>query len=257
MDLVIGVGFIFGPRPRGGWPSSSRTPRFAGVDYSPSEGRGHLAQPRRPFGSASRRAASWSARSRGLLTHSKVVGFVGGHEDPADPQVSRRGYEAGGPAGVPDVPRGVGVRGAPSPRRSPIPTARPGAGVGAVRARGRDIIFHAAGKDGRRGVRGGAPAAGSRAIGVDSDQFRGPPRACVVTSMVKRVDVAVVDITKDINRRQVPRRAARARARRARRVGFVADERKPPAVCRSTWSRRSTSSAIRRSSRARIQVPWQ
>ena len=37
----------------------------------------------------------------------------------------------------------------------------------------------------------------ARAIGVDSDQYESAP-CCIVTSMVKRVDVAVIDIIKDV-----------------------------------------------------------
>jgi basic membrane protein A len=38
---------------------------------------------------------------------------------------------------------------------------------------------------------------GARAIGVDSDQFEAAP-CCIVTSMVKRVDIAVIDVVKSI-----------------------------------------------------------
>jgi len=61
---------------------------------------------------------------------------------------------------------------------------------------GADVIFHAAGKTGD-GVFAAARQRGALAIGVDSDQFEAAP-CCVLTSMVKRVDVAVVDIVKDI-----------------------------------------------------------
>ena len=61
---------------------------------------------------------------------------------------------------------------------------------------GADIIFHAAGKTGD-GVFAAARQRGARAIGVDSDQFEAAP-CCVVTSMVKRVDVAVLDAVKDV-----------------------------------------------------------
>jgi basic membrane protein A len=63
-------------------------------------------------------------------------------------------------------------------------------------AQGADVIFHAAGKTGD-GVFAAARQRKARAIGVDSDQFESAP-CCVVTSMVKRVDVAVVDVIKQI-----------------------------------------------------------
>jgi basic membrane protein A len=58
-------------------------------------------------------------------------------------------------------------------------------------ARGADIIYHASGKTGA-GVFQAAREAGRLAIGVDSDQFHEAP-CCVLTSMVKKVDVAVYD----------------------------------------------------------------
>jgi basic membrane protein A len=61
---------------------------------------------------------------------------------------------------------------------------------------GADIIFHAAGKTGD-GVFAAARQRKARAIGVDSDQFDAAP-CCIVTSMVKRVDVAVMDVIKDV-----------------------------------------------------------
>jgi basic membrane protein A len=61
---------------------------------------------------------------------------------------------------------------------------------------GADIIFHAAGKTGD-GVFAAARQRKARAIGVDSDQFDAAP-CCIVTSMVKRVDVAVVDVVKQV-----------------------------------------------------------
>ena len=61
---------------------------------------------------------------------------------------------------------------------------------------GADIIFTAAGKTGD-GVFAAARQRKARAIGVDSDQYESAP-CCIVTSMVKRVDIAVVDVIKDV-----------------------------------------------------------
>ena len=62
--------------------------------------------------------------------------------------------------------------------------------------RGADIIYHAAGKTGD-GVFAAARARGAMAIGVDSDQYDAAP-CCVVASMVKRVDVAVVEAVRSV-----------------------------------------------------------
>ncbi len=59
--------------------------------------------------------------------------------------------------------------------------------------RGADIIYHASGKTGS-GVFTAAREKGKLAIGTDSDQFHEAP-CCVLTSMVKRVDVVVFHAT--------------------------------------------------------------
>jgi basic membrane protein A len=68
-------------------------------------------------------------------------------------------------------------------------------GMGEI-ARGADVIFAAAGASGK-GAFEAAWATKNLAIGVDSDQYLRPDlaavRGCIITSMVKRVDVAVYD----------------------------------------------------------------
>ena len=68
-------------------------------------------------------------------------------------------------------------------------------------AKGAEIIFHAAGSDGLGAIQAvkEARAAGKTvyAIGVDSDQAHLAPDA-VLTSMVKRVDLAVWEAAKDL-----------------------------------------------------------
>lgn len=63
-------------------------------------------------------------------------------------------------------------------------------------ARGADVLFAAAGASGK-GTFEAAWATHNLAIGVDSDQYLQPDlravRDCIITSMVKRVDVAVYD----------------------------------------------------------------
>jgi basic membrane protein A len=63
---------------------------------------------------------------------------------------------------------------------------------------GADVVFHAAGGSGG-GVFQAAKAAGALAIGVDSDQYEtadAAVRDVILTSMLKRVDVAVFDFVK-------------------------------------------------------------
>jgi basic membrane protein A len=64
---------------------------------------------------------------------------------------------------------------------------------------GADVVFHAAGGSGG-GVFKAAKAAGAQAIGVDSDQYltaEPAVRDVILTSMLKRVDVAVFDFVKN------------------------------------------------------------
>ena len=190
-DLVIGVGFIFGPDLER-LAKQFTGVRFAGVDYSPSEGIGTLPNLvglrfREQEGSFLVGAIA------GLLTRTKVVGFVGGMKIPLI-----RKFEAGYIAGVHQVCAGCRVVSAYA-GTEPKAFADPTLGeelASAQYGQGADIIFHAAGKTGD-GVFAAARQRGARAIGVDSDQYEAAP-CCVVTSMVKRVDVAVLDIVKDI-----------------------------------------------------------
>jgi basic membrane protein A len=191
VDLVIGVGFIFGPdleRLARQFPDV----KFAGVDYSPSEGVGTL--PNLAGLRFREQEGSFLVGAiAGLITHSKVVGFVGGMKIPLI-----RKFEAGYEAGVHHVCpacRVVSAYAGTEPKAFADPTLGEEL-ASAQYGQGADIIFHAAGKTGD-GVFAAARQRGARAIGVDSDQFEAAP-CCVVTSMVKRVDVAVVDIVKDI-----------------------------------------------------------
>ncbi|MBV8763119.1 MAG: BMP family ABC transporter substrate-binding protein [Deltaproteobacteria bacterium] len=190
-DLVIGVGFIFGPdleRLAQQFPGV----KFAGIDYSPSPGVGTIANLaglrfREHEGSFVVGAIA------AMLTRTKVVGFVGGMKIPLI-----RKFEAGYIAGVKYVCGECVVLSAYA-GTEPRAFADPSLGqelAAAQYGQGADIIFHAAGKTGD-GVFAAARQRGLKAIGVDSDQFERAP-CCVVTSMVKRVDVAVIDIIKDV-----------------------------------------------------------
>ncbi|MGE0396389.1 MAG: BMP family protein [Kofleriaceae bacterium] len=191
VDLVIGVGFIFGPdleRLAVQFPNV----KFAGIDYSPSPNVGDL--PNLAGLRFREHEGSFVVGAiAGLITHTKVVGFVGGMKIPLI-----RKFEAGYEAGVRYVCPACRVLGAYA-GTEPKAFADPSLGeelASAQYANGADVIFHAAGKTGD-GVFAAAKNHKARAIGVDSDQYEAMP-CCVVTSMVKRVDVAVVDITRDV-----------------------------------------------------------
>lgn len=217
IDLVIGVGFIFGPdleRLARQFPDV----RFAGVDYSPSEGVGTL--PNLAGLRFREQEGSFLVGAiAGLTTRTRVVGFVGGMKIPLI-----RKFEAGYEAGVHHVCPACRVVSAYA-GTEPKAFADPSLGealASAQYAQGADIIFHAAGKTGD-GVFAAARQRGARAIGVDSDQYDAAP-CCVITSMVKRVDVAVLDIIKDVIAGKF-RGGLIELGLAEHGVGFVADER--------------------------------
>jgi basic membrane protein A and related proteins len=217
VDLVIGVGFIFGPdleRLSRQFPGV----KFAGVDYSPSNG--FDKQPNLAALKFREQEGSFLVGAvAGLVTRTKVVGFVGGMKIPLI-----RKFEAGYEAGVKHVCPTCRVLSAYA-GTEPKAFADPPLGqelAAAQYGQGADIIFHASGKTGD-GVFAAARQRHARAIGVDSDQFDAAP-CCVVTSMVKRVDVAVVDAIKDVIANKFTG-GIHELGLAEHGVGFVADER--------------------------------
>ncbi|MGE5181989.1 MAG: BMP family lipoprotein [Acidobacteriota bacterium] len=191
VDLVIGVGFIFGPdleRLAKQFPDV----KFAGIDYAPSPGVGTI--PNLAGLRFREQEGSFLVGAiAGLTTKTKIVGFVGGMKIPLI-----RKFEAGYTAGVKHVCPDCTVLAAYAGTEPKAFTDAPlGEQLASAQySRGADIIFHAAGKTGD-GVFAAARQRGMRAIGVDSDQWASAP-CCVMTSMIKRVDVAVVDIVKEV-----------------------------------------------------------
>ena len=185
VDLVIGVGFIFGPdleRLAVQFPAV----KFAGIDYAPSPGVGALPN-LEGLAFREHEGSFLVGAIAGLLSKTRVVGFVGGMKIPLI-----RKFEAGYAAGVRHVCAGCRVLSAYA-GSEPKAFADPSLGqdlASAQYAQGADVIFHAAGKTGD-GVFAAARQRGALAIGVDSDQHAAAP-CCIVTSMVKGVDVAVL-----------------------------------------------------------------
>ncbi len=193
LDLVIGVGFIFSAdleRLARQFP----TIRFACVDYAPTS---DAPLPANLAGLRFREheGSFVVGAIAGLTTRSKVVGFVGGMKIPLI-----RKFEAGYAAGVRHACPSCTVLSAYA-GTEPKAFADPTLGqelASAQYERGADVVFHAAGKTGS-GVLAAASARGRLAIGVDSDQFHEAP-CCVLTSMIKRVDVAVFDAIVDVQK---------------------------------------------------------
>ena len=123
------------------------------------------------------------------------IGFVGGVETPLIKKF-QAGFEQGAKAAAPDVeiesdyltPAGD-FSGFQDPNKGSEVTQ------GQLDS-GADVIYHAAGASGK-GVFAAVQGAGGMAIGVDSDQYNQPTvaqyRDVIITSMLKRIDLAVYD----------------------------------------------------------------
>jgi len=190
-ELVIGVGFLFGPdleRLAQQFPDV----KFAGIDYTPSQGVGTLDN-LAGIRFREQEGAFLVGAIAAQTTHTKCVGFVGGMKIPLI-----RKFEAGYETGVKYVCPDCRVLSAYA-GTEPKAFADPGLGHELAVTQYNecaDVIFHASGKTGD-GVFAAARQMDKLAIGVDSDQYARAP-CCVLTSMIKRVDVAVVDIIKDV-----------------------------------------------------------
>ena len=123
----------------------------------------------------------------GMMTKSNIVGFVGGMEVPLIRKF-QVGFEEGVKWANPDAQVLVNYAGAfDDPGRGRELTI-------SQYERGADIIYHAAGGTGS-GVIDAAASHDFYAIGVDSDQdYMAPGK--VLTSMIKRVDMAVYEVIK-------------------------------------------------------------
>jgi basic membrane protein A len=224
--LVIAVGFIFSDDVRKlarEYPDTN----FACVDFASAPGE---ALPPNLAGLRFREheGSFLVGAIAGLVSRSKIVGFVGGMDIPLIHK-----WEAGYRAGVGRVcPRCqvLTAYAGTEPRAFSDPVLGKEIAL-AQYGRGADVIYHGAGKTGI-GVFTAAREVGRWAIGTDSDQFHEMP-CCVLTSMVKGVDVAVFDVIRE----QVGdgfRGGVRELGLAEGGVGFVSDEhnadRIPPAV---------------------------
>jgi basic membrane protein A len=190
-DLVVGVGFIFSTDINvvsKAFPTTS----FACVDYAPAPDQ---PMPDNLAGLVFREeeGAFLVGAVAGLVTKKQAVGFVGGMEVPLI-----RKFQAGYTAGVrhvcPTCRLLAGYAG-----NTPEAFKDPAKGKAIATAQisgGADVIFHAAGSTGLGGV-GAAQDMNAWAIGVDSDQHDEMP-GTILTSMVKRVDVVVHDVVRQV-----------------------------------------------------------
>jgi basic membrane protein A len=190
VPLVFAIGFMFTDdvdRLAGEFPDV----RFACVDYALRPGAGppgNVLALRFKEEEGSYLVGALAA----LVAKSGAIGFVGGMESPLIKKFEA-GYRAGALAVRKDAQVLVSYAGSTGDAfRNP---ARGKELALAQYARGAEVIYHASGSTGL-GVFEAARSTGKLAIGVDSDQADEAP-GYVLTSMVKRVDVAVFEAARD------------------------------------------------------------
>jgi basic membrane protein A len=123
------------------------------------------------------------------------IGFIGGVNVPLI-QKFQAGFEAGAKAVNPDITIQAKYLTEPPDFSGFGDPAKGKVAAEGMFQSGADVVYHAAGGSGG-GVFEAAKAAGGWAIGVDSDQYLTAPedvREVILTSMLKRVDVAVFNM---------------------------------------------------------------
>ncbi len=189
--LVIGVGFIFTDDIKKMALEFPGT-KFACIDYSGAVG--EVTPPNVQGLRFREHEGSFLVGAiAALVSKTKTLGFVGGMQIPLI-----RKFEAGFIAGAKHVCPECRVLSAYA-GTDPKAFADPVMGKELAASqydRGADVIFHASGKTGA-GVMQAARERGKFAIGVDSNQFHDAP-CCVLTSMVKQVDLAVFNAVRAV-----------------------------------------------------------
>jgi basic membrane protein A len=188
-DLVVAVGFIFSSdvnQVAREYPNV----HFACVDYAPGAG----GPPSNVVGLVFKEeeGSFLVGAVAGGLSKTKHVGFVGGMTIPLIRKFEA-GYMEGVKAACPECAVHSAYAGS-TPDAFRDPAKGKALAISQI-ALGADVIFHASGSTGH-GVFEACHDAQVKAIGVDSDQFDDMPDT-VVTSMVKRADVAVFNAIRD------------------------------------------------------------
>lgn len=249
-DLVVGVGYMFS-RDVDEVARDYPAVRFACVDYAPPE-RGPV--PANVVGLKFREeeGAFLVGAVAALSSRTGVVGFVGGMDIPLI-----RKFERGYRAGVREVCSHcrvlAGYAGStPAAFRDP---ARGEALATSQYSQGADVIFHASGSTGH-GVFVAAHRLRRFAIGVDADQYEEMPDV-VLTSMIKRVDVAVFDTIRAVAQGRFPRGPDGMRVFGVREGGIDFVSRGPHAVHLRPEVRARVEALRDRIARGELSVRWE
>jgi len=186
-DLAIAVGFLFSAQVNA-LAAAHPAQKFAVVDYVPTAGK---AVPSNLQGIVFRdeQGAFLAGALAAMTSKTGKIGFVGGMDSPVV-KTFLAGYSAGARHVSPSIQILVELAGT-----TPEAFANPPKGKALALKEydaGADIIFHAAGATGL-GVFDAARERKKLVIGVDTNQWEQAP-GLVLTSVVKRVDVAVFDV---------------------------------------------------------------
>ncbi|NOT35413.1 MAG: BMP family ABC transporter substrate-binding protein [Candidatus Eisenbacteria bacterium] len=195
LDLIFGVGFLFTDDIRK-LAEEYPNKKFACIDYTVNPG--DVLPPNLVALKFKEEEGSFLIGAlAALVSKSHKVGFVGGMQIPLIKKFEA-GYRAGVKAVAPDMP--VIVKYAGTTGEAFRDPAKGSELALAEYAQGADVIFHASGATGR-GVFQAAEKTGRLAIGVDADQYDESP-GHILTSMVKRVDVAVFETVREVTKGQ-------------------------------------------------------
>jgi basic membrane protein A and related proteins len=185
-DLVMGVGFVFSTDINVVSAAFPKT-NFACIDYSVRDD-GVIPPNVVALKFREEEGSFLVGAVAGLMTKTKHVGFVGGMDIPLIHKFDA-GYRAGVHEVCPTCTVHVAYAGSTFEAfRDPVKGKA--LAVSQISA-GADIVYHASGTTGH-GVFEAARDMGAKGIGVDSDQYDEMP-GTVITSMIKRGDVAVYD----------------------------------------------------------------
>lgn len=193
-DPVIAVGFAYAEAVKAVAPKYPRT-RFAIVDDNSVD-----APNVTPLVFAEEEGSFLAGVAAVYKSENCHIGFVGGVDTPLIEK-----FEAGYVQGAQAVSDRVTIeRDYLTPAGDISGFNDPGKGNVVAKSqldKGADVLYHAAGASGR-GVFEAADGGGALAIGVDSDQYNQKTVAnfkeVIMTSMLKRVDVAVYDYIKAV-----------------------------------------------------------
>jgi len=197
MNPIIGVGFAYSEAADAVAPDYPKV-NFAvidGFDPTADKANDNVAY----LGFAENEGSFLVGAAAALKSKAHHIGFVGGvHNDLI--KKFEAGYVAGAKAADPSVK--VDIKYIEESNLKGF--GDPDGGKAAAAAEfdnGSDVVYHAAGASGS-GVFEAATDANALAIGVDSDQYLTAPKdqqSHILTSMLKRVDVATYDMIKSVS----------------------------------------------------------